>query len=159
MWDGTDLAGHLVTVIAWYHDWLDRSIAGDATPAFDASTLDQQTARSLAALPAGTGPGRIAVFAASARRYARRLTDHWDVPFGYPRGTVTAGLHAALAGWEWHVHAWDLATAAGRDHRPPDAEALYTAGMDCYATATGADPRVADPPDAWRELLRRTGRV
>ena len=145
-WSGTDLAGHLVTVISWYHDWLDRAIGGDAAPAFDAGALDERTALSLAALPPGTGPDRIDDFAASAARYARRLADHWDLPYGYPRGTVTAGLHAALASWEWHVHAWDLATAVGGDHRPADPATLYDAGMDCFATATGTDPRVRGSP-------------
>ena len=30
-WSGTDLAGHLVTVIGWYHSWLDCALAGDAS--------------------------------------------------------------------------------------------------------------------------------
>ncbi len=160
-WSGTDLAGHLVTVIGWYHDWLDRAIAGDAAPAFDAGALDERTALSLAALPPGTGPDRIDDFAASAARYARRLEDHWELPFGYPRGTVTAGLHAAARGR-------GSGTCTRGTSRPPSAATTgpptrrrsTTAGMDCFADRDrNGSARVQDPPDAWIELLRRTGRA
>jgi hypothetical protein len=156
-WSATDVAGHLVTVIGWYHDWLDRAEAGDASPAFGADELDDRTASALAALPAGSGPERVLAFASRADLYRGRLRSTWDLPFGYPRGTVTAGLHAALAGWEWHVHAWDLATSAGTSHRPDDPDTLYQRGMECIARATGID---VPPPtgDAWTALLRRTGR-
>ena len=158
IWTGTDLAGHLVTVVGWYYSWLDRALAGDASPAFPADELTIQTAAALDTLPSGSGPDRVAEFDRTARRYAARVVDAWEVPYGYPRGTVTAGLHAALASWEWHVHASDLARTAGRDHRPADAALLYGRGMDCFAVATGTDPRVDAPADAWLELLRRTGR-
>ena len=156
-WTGTDLAGHLVTVIGWYHDWLDRAEAGDASPAFPASELDERTAAELAALPAGSGPVRVAEFVARAEAYRARVRDAWDLPYGYPRGRVTAGLHAALAGWEWHVHAWDFASSAGRDHRPDAAVTLYARGIECFTRATGV---VVPAPegDPWIALLRRTGR-
>jgi len=156
-WTGTDLAGHLVTVIGWYHGWLDRAEAGDASPAFPATELDLRTAAALDALPDGSGPERVEEFAARAEAYRARLRAEWDRPYGYPRGTVTAGLHAALAAWEWHVHAWDLATAAGRDHRPHDPATLYARGNECFTRATGVEvpPAAGDP---WAALLRRTGR-
>ena len=156
-WTGTELAGHLATVIGWYHDWLDRAEAGDAAPAFLAEELDAHTASSLAALPAGTGPDRVADFTARADGYGARLLSSWDLPYGYPRGTVTAGLHAALASWEWHVHAWDLAAAVGRSYRPDGAAILYARGVECFTRATGIE--VPDPSgDPWTALLRRAGR-
>jgi hypothetical protein len=156
-WTGTELAGHLVTVIGWYHDWLDRAEAGDASSAFPASELDVRTAAALAALPTGTGPDRIAEFTTRADAYRARLQTAWDLPYGYPRGTVTAGAHAAVEAWEWHVHAWDFASAVGGAWRPDDPATLYAAGLACIRLATGvAVPE--EPGDPWIALLRRTGR-
>lgn len=166
VWSGTDLAGHILTVIGWYHAWLDRAEAGDATPAFPIEQLADETARSLAELPDGTGPDRIAAFVPEAQRYAERLREHWDLPFGYPRGTVTAGQHAALAASEWHLHTWDFARAAGRDHQPANAGALFTACGECLLAsqhglaATLQRPLlpVAAKRDPWKQILRRSGR-
>lgn len=167
VWTGTDLAGHLVTVIGWYHDWLDRGLAGDTEPAFPVDALDTETVAALAALPAGTGPERIATFAADAARYADRLVEHWDAPFAYPRGRVTAGLHAAVAAVEWHVHAWDLATAAGGTHEPDHADALLVEVARCQLAIVGGlraragmqAVRLAARRDPWAQILRRMGRA
>jgi uncharacterized protein (TIGR03083 family) len=167
VWSGTDLAGHLVTVIGWYHDWLDRGLAGRAEPAFPVGTLDEQTVAALADLPAGSGPDRIAAFVASADVYAVRLAEHWDAPYAYPRGPVTAGLHAGVAAVEWHVHAWDFARAAGGDHEPADAEGLFLAAAQCQLAVSGglgerADiqaARLAARRNPWLQLLQRMGRV
>jgi uncharacterized protein (TIGR03083 family) len=152
-WTGTDLAGHLVTVIGWYHTWLDRALAGDASPEFPIDELDAQAA--------------IAPFRAEAERYATRVAEHWDVAYGYPRGSVTAGLHVAVAAVEWHVHAWDLARAAGGDHTPTDPAPLFLAAAHCRLAADGAMKarlgmpvaRLAARRDPWHELLHRMGRV
>jgi len=167
VWSGTDLAGHVLTVIGWYHSWLDRAEAGDASPAFPIDDLSEQTARSLAELPEGTGPDRVAAFVEEARRYAERLPAAWDLPFGYPRGTVTAGLHAALAASEWHLHTWDFARAAGGEHRPSGATALFIASRECLIVSQkGLGARVQRPllpvaakRDAWGQILRRSGRT
>ncbi len=167
VWNGTELAGHLVTVVGWYHAWLDRALAGDATPAFPVEDLDREAAAALAALPVRSGPDRIATFRAEAERYAYRVADHLDVPYGYPRGTVTAGLHAGVAGVEWHVHAWDLARAAGRDHTPADPVALFLGAARCQLAAEGKlkarlgmpVAKLAARRDPWHDLLHRMGRV
>lgn len=166
VWTGTDLAGHLVTVIGWYHDWLDRGLDGRVAPAFPIAELDEQTAAALASLPDGTGPDRIATFVASADAYATRLVEHWDAPYPYPRGRVTAGLHAGMAAVEWHIHAWDLAHAAGEDHQPRDAAGLFLAAARCQlAIVGGLRERVglraaaaASERDPWSQLLHRMGR-
>jgi hypothetical protein len=167
VWDGTQLAGHLVTVIGWYHSWLDRALAGDASPAFPIGELDARTVGALAALPDGTGPERVQTFVAEARRYEVRVAEQWDVPFGYPRGTVTAGLHSGVAAVEWHVHAWDLTRAAGGHYEPDDAEALFAAAARCQLAAAGGiraavGGRVvglAARGRPWHELLHRMGRA
>jgi uncharacterized protein (TIGR03083 family) len=167
VWTGTDLAGHLVTVIGWYHDWLDRGLDGRCEPAFPIEELDARTVAAVAALPGGTGPDRIATFVASAAAYSTRLVEHWDAPFAYPRGRVTAGLHAGLAAVEWHVHAWDLCRAAGGDHEPSDAAGLFLAAARCrLAVVGGLKARVgvraaiaASRREPWVQLLRRMGRV
>ncbi len=38
---GTQTARHLVAVARWCHDWLDRAVAGDASPPFAASEMDR----------------------------------------------------------------------------------------------------------------------
>lgn len=165
-WTGIDLAGHLVTVVRWYHQWLDRGLAGTTDPMFAISDLSRETARALNALEAGDGPSRIATFRSDADRYASRLVEHWDAPFTYPRGLVTAGLHAGVAASEWNLHAWDFAHSAGLDFEPVDAERLYTATAACLMAVTGGvrgrvGMRVADRiarRRAWLDLLRRSGR-
>jgi len=166
-WSGTDLAGHLVTVIGWYHSWLDRGLAGDLDPVFPIAALDTETVAALAALPARSGPARIDEFRASADAYAARLGEHWDAPFAYPRGLVTAGLHAGVAAVEWHIHAWDLAQAAGGDHEPADAEGLFLAAARCQLAVAGGlrgragmqAARLAARRRPWHQLLQRMGRV
>ena len=167
VWSGTELAGHLVTVIGWYHDWLDRALDGRAEPVFPIAELDAHTKTALAALPPGSGPDRIAEFADSAERYAIRLADHWDVPFGYPRGTVTAGLHAGVAAVEWHVHAWDFAHAAGLDYVPAAADVLFVAAARCQMAMLGGfrgragvrAAKLAARRNAWEQLLQHMGRT
>jgi hypothetical protein len=167
VWTGTDLAGHLVTVIGWYHDWLDRGFDGRAEPAFPIAKLDERTVAALAALPDGSGTDRIAAFVASADAYATRLVEHWDTSFAYPRGRVTAGLHAGMAAVEWHVHAWDLCHAAGGDHEPRDAAGLFLAAARCQLAIVGGlqeragllTAAAASKRDPWSQLLHRMGRI
>lgn len=165
-WTGVDLAGHLVTVARWYHRWLDRAEAGDSAPPFPADVLGARTAEALAQLEPGTGPERVDTFTREAEAYAERLPATWLLPYGYPFGTVTAGLHAGVATVEWHIHAWDLARAAGADHRPADAQALALGAIRCVAAATGgwrgaalgALGPIAFRRDPWASLLTRSGR-
>lgn len=165
-WTGADLAGHLVTVIGWYHDWLDRGLAGITEPAFPAAELTEQTGLALAALAPGDGPSRIDSFVTATGLYADRLHEHWDAPFAYPRGTVTAGLHVGVAAAEWHLHTWDFASSAGGVYVPLNAEELYLATARCLMAARGgvrgrlglAVARRIARRDPWHDLLRRSGR-
>lgn len=174
-WDATDLAGHLLVVARWYHDWLDRSEAGATGRPFPADAMAERNDAGLAALDVDSGPERLARYAETARHYAERVPDVWDRPFAFPYGTVTVGTHAAAAASEWHIHAWDLGHAVGHEHRPADAALLYEGTGTALAAAprTGLLPvrttvavarvmvrravRRADDP--WRALLERSGRT
>ena len=115
-WTAAELARHVLAVAGWYHEWLDRAERGDPTPAFDAQDLALKNAEALGGLTDLDGPAAVAQFVDRARAYRDRLPAVWDLPFGYPRGTVTAGLHAGVAACEWHLHTWDLARARGRGY-------------------------------------------
>jgi putative acetyltransferase len=74
----------------------------------------------------------------------------WELPYAYPGGLLTAGVHAVLAAGEWQLHAWDLAAAVGVDHRP-EASLIR-------ATWVGLGRKVATDDDPWEALLHATGR-
>jgi hypothetical protein len=162
-WTATDLAGHLLAVIGWYHSWLDRAESGDARPPFGVADLPERNRLALIDLRPADGRDRIALFAEEAGRYAERLTSSWALPYGCPLGTMPAGSHAAVAAGEWHLHAWDL---SGGTHRPGDATFLLVAIIRARATArSGLRARVesavaplvaAHRP--WERLLEASGR-
>lgn len=166
-WDATALTRHVAAVAGWYHEWLDRAEAGDATRPFGAEQLAARNELALAALAETSGPAALELFVTRARSYRERLPAVWELPYGYPRGTVTAGLHASMAACEWHLHAWDLARSGGSGHRPSDPDALYRGAGDCLAKAQGGlKGRIAAvlvPVGArlspWEALLRRSGRA
>jgi hypothetical protein len=168
MWTGAELAGHVLRVSGWYHEWLDRAEAGESDPPFPAKQLATQNQQALNSLPLSSGPERLAAFRRRATEYTARLERHWDLPYGFPFGTVTAGQHAALGAMEWHAHAWDLARASGSDHRPVDPDTLAAGVVDAWSARHGPVRRVvrrsASPllrgalRDPWPFLLRNTGR-
>ena len=166
-WAASELARHVLAVAQWYEGWLDRAERGDTAPPFDVSELAARNAAALEELSGLDGPEAVSRFVTAAGRYRARLPARWDLPYGYPRGTVTAGLHAGTAACEWHLHAWDLAHATGHGHRPADPAALYAAAGACLAAAEGGvKGRVAAaliPLGArlrpWEAVLRRSGRA
>jgi uncharacterized protein (TIGR03083 family) len=166
-WSAAALTRHVAAVAGWYHEWLDRAELGDASLPFPGRELAAQNESALASLAATTGPEALELFVTRARSYAERLPASWNLPYGYPRGTVTAGLHAAMAATEWHLHAWDLGRSTGSGHRPSDPDALYRGAGACLAAAQGGlKGRIAAilvPVGArlspWEALLRRSGRA
>jgi uncharacterized protein (TIGR03083 family) len=166
-WTMVELARHVLAVVGWYHDWLDRAVRGDADPPFGVADLAFRNAAALQSLSGVEGPTAVARFVERSGAYRDRLVAHWDLPFGYPRGTVTAGVHAAVAACEWHLHTWDIAHAQGRGHRPGDPAALYAATGECLAVAEGGvKGRIATlliPLGTrlrpWEAVLRRSGRA
>ena len=132
-WRAADLAGHLRCVADDYHEYLDdapasrlsRLMATGAEAASLARKLARQNAAELAALPDGSGPEHIRAFAESAREYAQRVPPLWHLPHHHYRGqVVTVGGMVGAACAEWHLHAWDLARAIGKDYRPADPDIL-----------------------------------
>lgn len=166
-WTSAETARHVLAVSRWYHDWLDRALDGDLTRPFDGADIDRYNATELEELSQLTGPEAVAQFDISANNYLERLAAHWNVPYAYPYGEVTAGLHAGVAATEWHLHAWDLSTVTGRVHDPDDAKDLFLAAGACVAAAAGGIKRTvlsaAVPLAAnrrpWRSLLKRSGRT
>jgi uncharacterized protein (TIGR03083 family) len=140
-WRVIDLAGHLRCVADDFHEYLDdapasrlaRLMARGVHPDTLARKLARQNAAELAALPDASGPEHIEAFASSARAYAQRLLPIWDLPHHQYRDMqVTVGGMAGAACAEWHLHAWDLARAQGKDYRPADPDMLlrgWIAGM------------------------------
>lgn len=165
-WSAADLAGHLRCVSDDYHEYLDdapssrlaRLMATGPDPGKLGRKLARQNAAELAALPDASGPEHIVAFAVSARRYARRIPAAWDQPHHrYLGADVSVGQ---MAGWvcaEWHLHAWDLARALGKDYRPAAPETVL-AGWRAGLPHRAADGAVA-AADAWRALLLASGRV
>jgi uncharacterized protein (TIGR03083 family) len=174
-WRAADLAGHLRCVADDYHEYLDeapvsryaRLMATGAHPDTLSRKLARQNAAELAALPDGPPAEHIAAFETSARGYASRLAAVWDLPHHQYRDTVVtvAGMAGAACA-EWHLHAFDLAAALGRDYRPQDPAAVlecWRAGMPHRpvpvtrsAWRGGLAVRVSDP---WHAVLAASGRA
>jgi uncharacterized protein (TIGR03083 family) len=164
-WRAADLAGHLRCVADDFHEYLDdapgsrlaRLMATGAPPEKLARKLARQNAAELAALPYGPAPpDHIAAFAQSARCYAGRLDPLWELPHHrYRDAVVTVGGMAGAVCSEWHMHAWDLARALGKDYRPAAPEIVlagWLAGMpQLPPCATRGD-------DPWVVLLVASGR-
>src|SRR6266705_650482 len=168
-WRAVDLAGHLRCVADDYHEYLDDAPASRlakllATGAHSdtlARKLARQNAAELAALPDASGPEHVAAFAETARAYARRLQPVWDLPHHRYRDTVVtvAGMAGAACA-EWHLHAWDLAKALGKDYRPAAPEIVlagWLAGVPPLPVRPHDGP-VGARGDRWHALLRASGR-
>jgi hypothetical protein len=162
-WAAIDLAGHLRCVAENFHEYLNdapdsrlsRLFAQDAPAALLVRQLSRQNAAELAVLPTATGREHIVAFAVSAEAYADRLPDVWDEPYLSYRGTkLTIGDYAGAVCVEWHLHAWDLARALDKDHRPsrPDVvEAAWRTGVPHLPAPAGGD--------RWEAVLRASGRA
>jgi uncharacterized protein (TIGR03083 family) len=164
-WRAADLAGHLRCVADDYHEYLEeapgsrlaRLMATGAHPDTLARKLARQNAAELAALPEGAPPEHIAAFAESARSYADRLGAVWELPHHRYRGAVvTVGGMAGTSCVEWHLHAWDLARALGKDYRPADPD-IVLAGWRAGLPQLPVD-KEAGSDDPWLAVLLASGR-
>lgn len=168
-WRAADLAGHLRCAADDYHEYLDdapvsrlaRLLATGAHPDTLARKLARQNAAELAALPDAGGAEHIAAFAESARAYAGRLLPVWDLPHHRYRDiVVTVAGMAGAACAEWHLHAWDLAQALGKDYRPAAPEIVlagWLAGMPQLPVRPTAG-HDGGRGDRWHALLAVSGR-
>lgn len=162
-WRAADLAAHLRCVADDYHEYLDdapvsrlsRLMASGAHPQSIERKLARQNAAELAALPEERPQEHIAAFVASATRYAARIGPLLRLPHHSYRGRVitVAGM-AGAACVEWHVHAWDLASALGIGYRPADPAAVVAAWL-------AGIPQLPLRPDRdpWLAVLRSSGRM
>lgn len=96
-WSALDVVGHVVCVARWHHEWLDRAETGERSPSFPLSELADRNAAALTALEISAGPDRVTAFVELTAAYADRITAHWDLPYTYPPGTVSTGVHTVLA--------------------------------------------------------------
>lgn len=165
-WRRADTARHLLAVADWYHAWLDRAIDGASTPPFDPEEFDERNQREVVTRRGLTGSQAAGRFVERADAYVNRALPHWDLPFGFPLGTVTVGLHLGVAAAEWHLHAWDLTHTDDTPHHPSEPGELFTATGIAVAAVTGglrgtmlrrAVP-LAAKRSPWRTLLARSGR-
>jgi mycothiol maleylpyruvate isomerase-like protein len=162
-WRAADLAGHLRCVVDDYHEYLDdapvsrlsRLMATGAPPQSIARKLARQNAAEIATLPDMPPEEHIAAFARSATRYAARIGPLLRLPHHSYRGRVitVAGM-AGLASVEWHLHAWDLASAIGISYRPVDPEAVLVAWLSGIPALLPHYER-----DPWLAVLRASGRL
>lgn len=164
-WRAADLAGHLRCVADDFHEYLDeapgsrlaRLMATGAPPDKLSRKLARQNAAELAALPdALAPPDHIAAFAQSARSYAGRLEGLWELPHHrYRDAVVTVGAMAGAVCAEWHLHAWDLARALGKDYRPAAPEIVLAGWL---AGVPQLPPGGEGGGDPWLVLLVTSGR-
>jgi Mycothiol maleylpyruvate isomerase N-terminal domain len=164
-WRAAELAGHLRCVADDFHEYLDdapgsrlaRLMATGPPPDTLARKLARQNAAELATLPEGPATDHIAAFAQAARSYAGRLGPMWQQTHHHYRDTVvTVGAMAGAVCAEWHLHAWDLARALGKDYRPAAPEIVlagWRAGVPQQPPPEG--PWEDDP---WLVLLQVSGR-
>jgi uncharacterized protein (TIGR03083 family) len=162
-WRAADLAGHLRCVADDYHEYLDdapvsrlsRLMATGASAQSIARKLARQNAAELAALPDVPPAEHIAAFARSATRYAARIGPLLRLPHHTYQGKVitVAGM-AAAACVEWHLHAWDLASALGISYRPADPGAMRAAWLTGIPQLPLGQER-----DPWLAVLRSSGRL
>jgi uncharacterized protein (TIGR03083 family) len=162
-WRAADLAGHLRCITDDYHEYLDdapvsrlsRLMGTGAHPDTIARKLARQNAAELAVLPEVPPEEHIAAFAESAQRYVARLGPLLPLPHhSYQGRVITVAGMGGVACVEWHVHAWDLASALGESYRPDDPEAVlagWLAGISHLAVIPDDDP--------WRSVLRSSGRT
>ncbi len=165
-WTARQTATHLLGVIGWYDEWLNRSLNGDQDRPFPAAEIDQRGEDDVRRSANVSGAEAVERFRSRANEYVERTTDHWDIVYPYPFGIVTTGLHCGVAATEWHLHAWDLATAQGRDHTPHDPVALFIGAGSCVAAAKGGVRGavlgrvvpLAARRSPWKTLLKQSGR-
>ncbi len=165
-WSAADTVRHLVGVVDWYHDWLDRALDGDSARPFPESEFDVRNAAVVDELQGLAGPAATARFGERAAAYIDRASKAWDVPYGFPAGTITVGLHVGIAATEWHLHAWDLTAGRVERHRPESPAELHKAAGEAMAASKGgllgrflglAVP-LAAKRSPWQTILKQSGR-
>ncbi len=165
-WTAVETIRHLAGVVGWYGEWLDRALAGDSSAPFGADEFGSRNDGLVVEHAGLSGPEAADVFAQTARAYGDRVIENWGMAYGFPLGTVTAGLHLGIAATEWHLHAWDVSALVVVRHEPDDSARLFLAAGMAMAEARGgwrgAGLRLLVPVGArirpWQTLLKESGR-
>jgi uncharacterized protein (TIGR03083 family) len=164
-WSAADTVRHVLGVVDWYHEWLDRAMAGVVSAPFDPSEFEQRNSAAVEQRRDRSGPAALGEFVDRATDYVDRAAPLWNEPYGFPLGTVTVGLHVGVAATEWHLHAWDLSSPSSR-YEAANAEQLFVVAGTAMARVTGglrgrmlglAVP-LAAKRNPWTGLLTRSGR-
>lgn len=161
-----DTARHLCAVTAWYHSWLDRALADDASRPFHPDDFAMRNQVGVDDRQGLTGAEAVAEFEHAALSYLDRAKPNWNRAYGFPLGTVTVGLHVGVAATEWHLHAWDLTSTDPEPHSPDDPASLFRAAGAAVAEAKGGVRGhltallvpIAARRSPWQSMLKRSGR-
>lgn len=165
-WDAADTLRHLVAVVDWYHEWLDRAVKDDSSIPFMEDEFAVRNSAGIERYRDLDGPTALLEFERRATEYLELAIPEWERPLGYPGGVVTVGLHCGIAATEWHLHAWDLSTVRGPLHEPKRANELMVAAANAIAASKGglhgkviglAAPFAAKQAP-WKRLLTESGR-
>ncbi len=165
-WTAVETLRHLVGVVGWYGEWLDCALVGDSSVPFGTDEFGSRNDGLVVEHAGLSGPEAAEGFVRGAKAYGDRVIENWDVAYGFPLGTVTAGLHLGVAATEWHLHAWDLSSLADVRHEPDDSTGLFVAvGMamaEVKGGWRGTGLRLLVPVGArlrpWQTLLKESGR-
>lgn len=159
-WSARDIVRHLEAVAGAYVLWVAGAIGGRMTPLLVGGDLAAWNAALLERLPDRSTWNHHRRFRELASDHRRLVTAHPESPMKFtPHGTVWTVLeHAGVAAIEWHVHAWDLAQAAGHEHSPDPVDAA-TLARAWSAVLTPASERALPDGDPWPAVLKASGRT
>jgi uncharacterized protein len=154
-WTVNDLVNHLWCTAERYHHLLDAAVAGDPAPLVTGEDLGALNENAVRDTPCAAADARLREFRRAAVDYLHRVVERWEVA-PYQRGSsASAGDICAVAAIEWHVHAWDLATALGHRYRPDERDAA-TLRESWLRAIRWHD--IAATGDAWLAVLTAAGR-
>jgi hypothetical protein len=156
----------VLAVADWYHEWLDRAEAGVTSRPFPVEEMPSRNQVEVANRADIAVDDAVRQFVTRARSYGERVDRNWDLPYAYPFGHVTAGLHLGVAAAEWNLHAWDLSGEFDARHEPSDPVGLFRAAGSCFAASqggvrgrvTGWIVPIGARVRPWPSLLERSGR-
>ncbi|GAA1370051.1 hypothetical protein GCM10009661_28470 [Catellatospora chokoriensis] len=154
-WNLFDLVGHLACTAIDAHRTMAKAVRFHPVPVLEEDDLARQNAVDLSGLRITSSFGRVRLFEMLSRSYLSRALIEWNRSlYSYGEAIWSVGSGIGVYAVEWHVHAWDVASALGRPYRPCELDVLGV------AFAEGM-PYLHLPPerhDLWEAILVATGR-